>query len=64
MNELPYLIELEIKRIMKYNPNYGDDRICNCGHPYHRHFDWMENNAAVGCKYCDCYDFTEKENDA
>lgn len=35
-----------------YNPEYGDDRACVCGHPYYRHFDGYENNANVGCKYC------------
>ena len=23
----------------KYDPNYGDARICECGHSYYRHFD-------------------------
>lgn len=37
-----------------YDPNFGDERECRCGHPYYRHFDGYENNAAVGCKYCSC----------
>ena len=37
-----------------YDPNFGDDRICKCGHPYYRHFDGYDNNAPVGCKYCGC----------
>ena len=61
-NEPPYLIELEVVRHRKYNPNYGDDRICKCGHPYYRHFDSYDDMNAVGCKYCDCFDFEEKEN--
>jgi len=44
----------------KYNPNYGDDRICKCGHPYYRHFDTYENMAPVGCKYCSCGKFKEQ----
>jgi hypothetical protein len=60
--ELPYLEEVKIKRIKKYNPNYGDYRICKCGHPYYRHFDTYEDMYPCGCKYCcDCYDFEEKE---
>lgn len=46
----------------KYNPEFGDDKICGrrgCGHPYYRHFDWAENYA-VGCKYCPCVNFKEK----
>lgn len=57
-DEKPYLIE--IVEVLKYNPNYGDDRLCKCGHPYYRHFDSYDDNAAVGCKYCDCYTFEEK----
>ena len=57
----PYL-EYEYKATFKkYNPNYGDNRICECGHPYHRHFDSYENMRPVGCKYCYCREFKEKE---
>ncbi len=59
MNQQPYL-----KKTIKiveycYNPNYGDDRICKCGHPYYRHFDTYEHMDNVGCKYCDCMKFEE-----
>ena len=37
-----------------YDPNFGDDRPCKCGHPYYRHFDSYENMDPVGCKYCPC----------
>lgn len=30
-----------------------------CGHAYERHFDWMEHNREVGCKYCPCGHFKE-----
>jgi len=56
--ETPYLIEQN--PIKKYNPNYGDDRICNCDHPYYRHFDSYDNNYPCGCKYCGCCEFIEK----
>lgn len=58
-SESPYLITTVTKTIREYNPNYGDDRICICGHPYHRHFDSFENNAPVGCKYCHCFTFED-----
>lgn len=48
---------------LDYNPNYGDDRLCVCGHPYHRHFDPYENMENVGCKYrgsCGCEGFVEQ----
>ena len=58
-NEKPYLTEIITQEIKKYNPNYGDDRLCECGHTYYRHFDTWENMENVGCKYCLCYDFQE-----
>ena len=56
----PYL-EYEYKVVQKmYNPNYGDDRKCKCGHPYYRHFDFYEyDEACGGCKYCECEEFVE-----
>jgi len=62
MTEKPYI---ETKRIVidrKYNPKYGDDKICKCGHLYYRHFDSYEDNYPCGCKYCNCYDFELKLN--
>jgi len=49
----------EIEVTYKYNPNYGDDKECICGHPYYRHFDTYENMATVGCKYCQCFTFID-----
>ena len=57
--ERPYLEVVTIETDRKYNPKYGDDRKCKCGHPYHRHFDSYEQMEAVGCKYCECYVFEE-----
>jgi len=48
-----------------YDPHFGDARICECGHPYYRHFDTYEDMAPVGCKYChhdQCEEFKEKED--
>ena len=42
-----------------YDREYGDDRECECGHPYYRHFDTYDGMAPVGCKYCQCHTFTE-----
>jgi hypothetical protein len=59
----PYLFR-SIKIIKrKYNPEYGDNRICKCGHPYGRHFDSYQLMRSVGCKYCDCCIFKEKKNE-
>ena len=48
-------------RPLSYDKNYGDDKLCECGHQYHRHFDGYEGMAAVGCKYCECGVFKAKQ---
>ena len=53
--EPPYLYRVVLER--RYNPNYGNDRLCQCGHPYYRHFDWMDDSQLCGCKYCGCFEF-------
>lgn len=35
-----------------YDPNFGDDEICLCGHTYDRHFDSYDSMSPIGCKYC------------
>ena len=57
----PYIITVkqELNVTYKYNPNYGDDRECICGHPYYRHFDTYEEMAPIGCKYCICGTFVD-----
>jgi hypothetical protein len=55
----PYKKGINVYPTLKYNHDFGDDKICKCGHPYHRHFDSYEQMRAVGCKYCQCYTFEE-----
>lgn len=62
INEPAYLTEVVSRTIFKYNPNYGDSRVCICGHSYYRHFDSYEDMEPVGCKYCQCGKFTEDIN--
>src|SRR5271154_6807066 len=38
-----------------YDPTFGDDRLCLCGHPYYRHFDTYDDMILIGCKYCHYY---------
>jgi hypothetical protein len=59
MSDSPYLEEIVTTVVRKYNPEYGDDRVCECGHTYYRHFDPFEEMYAVGCKYCECRIFKE-----
>jgi len=57
----PIYIEKERVIIERaYNPKYGDDKMCRCGHPYYRHFDSYEEMSDVGCKYCQCQTFTPR----
>lgn len=37
-----------------WDKDHDQDAKCACGHPYDRHFDGYEDNAPVGCKYCEC----------
>jgi hypothetical protein len=60
LKEEPYLWEPKTTIILKYNSNYGDGRVCKCGHIYYRHFDPYEDMEAVGCKYCMCNEFVEE----
>ena len=62
-NEPPYLVRKVVEYYDVYNPKYGNDRICTCGHTYDRHFDSYEDMANIGCKYCTCDDFREKRKD-
>lgn len=46
--------------VPEYDPSFGDDKICACGHPYYRHFDTYDDMYPVGCKYCyDCLTFKD-----
>ncbi len=60
LSTIPYLKEYSVETSLSYNKHFGDDKVCECGHEYHRHFDSYENMEAVGCKYCGCYCFDEK----
>jgi len=56
----PYIEAKRVIKTRKFNPDYGDGRVCKCGHDYYRHFDTYEDMEPVGCKYCECFDFIEK----
>lgn len=61
--DTPYIeTEVIVKAIFReYNPEYGDEKLCKCGHSYYRHFDSYEGMAPVGCKYCQCDEFIPVE---
>lgn len=42
-----------------YNDEFGDDKVCACGHVYYRHFDSYDDMFPIGCKYCPCGEFHE-----
>ena len=52
-----YIVTYSVDINKQYNPHFGDDKLCQCGHTYYRHFDSYEGMEACGCKYCGCYDF-------
>lgn len=55
--EPPYIEESHVIKIKKYNPDYGDKRLCRCGHSYVEHFDRYDNMRSGGCMYCHCATF-------
>ena len=55
----PYIVDISVRKKYKYNPEFGDDKVCKCGHSYYRHFDSYEKMDNVGCKYCQCHNFEE-----
>jgi hypothetical protein len=61
--DLPYIIKQVVIEVRLYNPEFGNDRVCKCGHTYERHFNEYEepDEQDVGCKYCYCCTFVEKE---
>ena len=58
----PYITQNRTETERFYNKDYGDDRLCKCGHTYYRHFDSYENMQDCGCKYCNCNDFEEADS--
>ena len=61
--EQPYIKIATVRVEHKYNPNYGDDRICKCGCKYYRHFDTYDEMYACGCKYCQGCDTFQEEGE-
>lgn len=53
----PYFTEYRFTENRRWNSEYDQDAICECGHPYYRHFDTYEDMSDVGCKYCECHTF-------
>ncbi len=41
-----------------HDKSRDQEALCQCGHPYYRHFDTYEDMRPVGCKYCDCGTFS------
>jgi hypothetical protein len=58
VTEKPYLERTIIEKV--WNPNYDQEALCQCGHPYYRHFDTYEDMMACGCKYCECGEFVDR----
>ena len=52
-------LAIQINRL--WNPDIDQDALCNCSHPYHRHFDSYEDMYPIGCKYCGCDTFNDNQ---
>lgn len=63
MSDNPYLEELFMYTTKKYNPNYGDDRMCVCGHRYIKHFEIYDRPVPRPCRNCECPEFVEQKNE-
>jgi len=46
------IAQVDVMGEKAYDPAFGDNKLCECGHTYYRHFDTYEDMAPVGCKYC------------
>lgn len=53
----PFIEEPQTKIVRRYNPEYGDEELCECGHPYKTHFD--STGLHIACYHCDCEGFVE-----
>lgn len=60
-SDKPYIERTVTTVVWAYNPDYGNDRKCQCGHDYYRHFDTYDEMEPVGCKYCHCDEFVEAQ---
>ena len=58
--EKPYIEKKQVVVTRHYNPKFGNDKPCGCGHSYYRHFDSYDNMFPCGCKYCDCTTWHEQ----
>ena len=64
--ETPYIEQVvtTAEVVRRYNPKFGDERTCRCGHSYYRHFDSYGGMYPIGCKYCECSTFAEAATEA
>jgi hypothetical protein len=64
MEEKQMMDDFENKSIEEvqneYDKNFGDEKLCKCGHPYYRHFDTYDDMSPASCKYCKCAKFEER----
>lgn len=59
LQEIEAILGPEIE--IMWDKDRDQEEMCDCGHPYYRHFDSYEDMAPIGCKYCPCFTFKKKE---
>ena len=52
-----YIVSYSVNIHREYNPLFGDNRECKCGHVYYRHFDSYEG---MYCG-CQCFELSDSE---
>lgn len=52
-----YITQYYLGTKQVYNPEYGDNRTCVCGHKYIDHFSNERAGSVIGCRECSCSSF-------
>lgn len=59
MDDYEHWIKHGYSKASAWDEKFEQSKVCQCGHPYYRHFDTYEDMYPCGCKYCACRMFHE-----
>jgi len=57
----PYIETYRLTLQKEYDPNFGDQKVCQCGHNYDMHFPAFSKKI-TSCKFCNCRIFQHPLN--